>query len=252
LSRRVTVSVPQLVLARTTMVYFPFFRGAVNVTVCFPADAGLMVTDFTTLPRLSLIWIVSDWTSERSRTFTLNFFPCFTLPGADTCLIGAAKPVVNVLSPPLAEPSGLLANSWKWYVVHGVRFEMSADTACVFGVLQYGLGGLIPAGHEPIVPVGVCDPYAVVVPYRKKYWVGSPPLTFGPATPFNVADLAVTFVALVVVAVGGTFEQYGLGGVMPEGQTIVALPGPANTALAPTAARPPRSASRLRCKYLAM
>jgi hypothetical protein len=35
---------------------------------------------------------------------------------------------------------------------------MSAETDWVAGVLQYGLGGLIPAGHEPIVPVGVWLP----------------------------------------------------------------------------------------------
>ena len=32
---------------------------------------------------------------------------------------------------------------------------MFAETICVFGTLQYGLGGVIPDGHEPIVPVGV-------------------------------------------------------------------------------------------------
>jgi hypothetical protein len=139
-------------------VYFPVFFGAVSVNVCFPAEAGLIVTDLTTLPFLSLIATVSESTSNRSLTFTLNLFPALTLPGADTFLIGGANEVVNVLSPPLAEPSGLLANSWKWYVVHGVRLEMFADTACVDGVLQYGLGGLIPLGHEPIVPVGVWLP----------------------------------------------------------------------------------------------
>jgi hypothetical protein len=86
----------------------------------------------------------------------------------------------------------------------------------------------------------------------KKYMVGSPPVTFGPATPFNVAFLALTFVALLVVAVGGTFAQYGLPGFTPGGQTIVALPGAADSALAPTATMPPRSASHLRCEYLVM
>jgi asparagine synthase (glutamine-hydrolysing) len=42
----------------------------------------------------------------------------------------------------------------------------------------------------------------------KKNIVGSPPLTSGPATPFSVALVAFTFVALLVVAVGGTFVQY--------------------------------------------
>jgi hypothetical protein len=67
-----------------------------------------------------------------------------------------------------------------------------------------------------------------------------------------VALLAVTFVAEPVVAVGRTFVQYGLGGLIPDGQTTVALPDPASSALAPTAKQPPRSASRLRCKYLIM
>ena len=35
---------------------------------------------------------------------------------------------------------------------------MSADTGCVLGTLQYGLGGLIPTGQEPIVPGGVWEP----------------------------------------------------------------------------------------------
>lgn|SRR5579884_3592799 len=129
---------------------------------------------------------------------------------------------------------------------------MSAETGWLVGVLQYGLGGVIPDGHDPIVPVGVREPYAVVFPYSKKYWVGSPPLTFGPATPFNVALVPLTLVALVVVAVGGTFVQYGLGGLTPAGHTIVALLGAARSALAQAAMRPPRSASRMRCEYLVM
>jgi hypothetical protein len=35
----------------------------------------------------------------------------------------------------------------------------------------------------------------------------SPPVTFGPATPFRVALVPFTLVALPVVAVGGTFVQ---------------------------------------------
>ena len=37
-----------------------------------------------------------------------------------------------------------------------------------------------------------------------------------------MALLVVTLVAAPVVAVGGTFVQYGLGGLIPDGQTIVA------------------------------
>ena len=70
-------------------------------------------------------------------------------------LSGLEDPVVNVRSPPMATPSGLLATSWKWYVVQIARFVISAETFWVLGTLQYGLGGVIPAGHDPIVPVGV-------------------------------------------------------------------------------------------------
>jgi hypothetical protein len=59
-------------------------------------------------------------------------------------------------------------------------------------------------------------------------------------------------VAPVVVAVGGTFVQYGLGGLIPCGQTIVAPTGEAETDIAPAAIRPPRSASHLRCVCLVM
>ena len=80
----------------------------------------------------------------------------------------------------------------------------------------------------------------------------SPPETFGPATPFRVAFLAPTLVALPVVAVGGTFVQYGLGGFIPVGQTIVAPAGAADSAIRPAATRPPSGASHLRCEYLVM
>jgi hypothetical protein len=72
----------------------------------------------------------------------------------------------------------------------------------------------------------------------------------GPATPFNVAFLAVTFVAEPVVAVGGTFVQYGLGGLIPDGQTSVALLGAAESAPAPIATMPLRSASDLKCLFM--
>lgn len=97
-----------------------------------------------------------------------------------------------------------------------------------------------------MVPVRVREPYAVVVPYSKKYRVMSPPLTFGPVTPFNLALVARTCVASPVIAIGGTFVQYGLGGLVPFGQTIVALPGAAMSALAHPATRPPRTTSHLR------
>ena len=92
------------------------------------------------------------------------------------------------------------------------------------------------------------------MPYWKKYEVGSPPTTFGPATPFSVARLGLTLVASLVVAVGGTFVQYGLVGlgVCPAWQTSVAPAGAAESAMTPAAARAPRGNSRVRCEYLVM
>jgi hypothetical protein len=78
----------------------------------------------------------------------------------------------------------------------------------------------------------------------------SPPLTFGPATPFSVALVPFTSVALPVVAVGRTFVQQGLGGFIPVGQTIVALDGAADRIRTPAATKPPRAGSHLRCEYL--
>jgi hypothetical protein len=75
-------------------------------------------------------------------------------------------------------------------------------------------------------------------------------VTSGPATPFSVALVALTFVALPVVAVGGTFVQYALGGFTPCGQTMVAPVGTADSANTPAATRPPAGASHLRCEYL--
>ena len=80
----------------------------------------------------------------------------------------------------------------------------------------------------------------------------SPPVTFGPATPLSVAPVPVTFVALPVVATGGTLVQYLLGGFIPTGQTIVAWVGAADTTMTPAATRPPSAASHLRCEYLVM
>src|ERR1700760_1004755 len=119
-----------------------------------------MRTDFTTGPFCFLISTVTDLALNLRLYFTLNFLPAFTLLGADTLLIGGANWVINALSPPGVGfvASGFLANTWKGETVHGVRFEISSDTACVFGVLQYGLGGLIPLGHEPRVRVGVWLP----------------------------------------------------------------------------------------------
>ena len=78
----------------------------------------------------------------------------------------------------------------------------------------------------------------------------SPPATFGPATPFSVALVALTFVAFLVMAAGLTFVQYGLGGLTPFGQTIVAPVGAADSAITPAATRPAAGANHLRCRYL--
>ena len=78
----------------------------------------------------------------------------------------------------------------------------------------------------------------------------SPPVTFGPAAPLSVALVAFTLLALSVVAVGFTLAQYGLGGLTPFGQTIVAPDGTAEIATAAVATRPAASAGRLRCEYL--
>ena len=50
------------------------------------------------------------------------------------------------------------------------------------------------------LPAGVCDPYAVVVPYSNRYVVVS---LLGATVPFNVAAVGVTALAAPVVAVGG-------------------------------------------------
>ncbi len=80
----------------------------------------------------------------------------------------------------------------------------------------------------------------------------SPPWTLGPALPFSCALVPLILVAGRVVAVGGTFVQYELGGFIPDGQTIVAPLGTADRAMTPAAMRPPTDASRLRCEYLVM
>jgi hypothetical protein len=80
----------------------------------------------------------------------------------------------------------------------------------------------------------------------------SPPWTCGPALPFNCALVPVILVAGRVVAVGGTFVQYGLGGFIPDGQTIVAPLGSAERPRMPTTMRLPTATSRLRCEYLVM
>ena len=85
-----------------------------------------------------------------------------------------------------------------------------------------------------------------MVPYSKKYWVISPPCTLGPALPFSFALVPLIFVAERVVAVGGTFVQYGLGGLIPVGQTTVAPLGIAESAITPATTSPPTAADRRR------
>src|SRR5690349_12825477 len=78
----------------------------------------------------------------------------------------------------------------------------------------------------------------------------SPPWTLGPALPFSCALVPLILVAGRVVAVGGTFVQYGLGGVTPDGHTTVAPLGTAARPRTPAKMRLPTIASRLRCEYL--
>jgi hypothetical protein len=56
------------------------------------------------------------------------------------------------------------------------------------------------------------------------------------------------FVAGRVLAVGRTFEQYGLGGVIPDGQTIVAPLGTDDRARVPAVRSATTVASRLTCE----
>jgi hypothetical protein len=90
----------------------------------------------------------------------------------------------------------------------------------------------------------------MVVPYWKKYCVMSPPCTLGPALPLSCALVPVTLLAGRVAAVGGTFVQYGLGGLIPLGQTMVARPGAAAIASAPAPKTAPTATSLLTCEYL--
>src|SRR6476661_9630899 len=71
----------------------------------------------------------------------------------------------------------------------------------------------------------------------------SPPRTFGPATPNRIAERPLIPPALCVFATGGTSVQYGLGGVIPLGQTIVAPLGAADSAMTATVTRPAMGAS---------
>src|SRR6185312_13892469 len=80
----------------------------------------------------------------------------------------------------------------------------------------------------------------------------SPPATFGPATPNRIAEWPLMPPALWVFAVGGTSVQYGLGGVTPLGQTIVARLGVADRAMTSVVVRPATGASHLRSEYLAI
>ncbi len=58
--------------------------------------------------------------------------------------------------------------------------------------------GVLPL---PAFAAGVVDPYAVVVPYSKRYVVGQP---FAVTEPLSVADVRPTAVASAVVASGAT------------------------------------------------
>ena len=55
-------------------------------------------------------------------------------------------------------------------------------------------------GPEPAEAVAVCDPYAVVAPYWKRYVVALP---FGFTVPLTWADVAVTEAVDPVVTLGG-------------------------------------------------
>src|SRR5215207_1878153 len=63
-----------------------------------------------------------------------------------------------------------------------------------------------------VVPAGVCDPYAVVVPYSNRYVVVS---LLGRTVPFNVAVVAVTALAAPVVAAGGAASAVPVAAKLP-------------------------------------
>ena len=64
-------------------------------------------------------------------------------------------------------------------------------------IVRETLPGLLP---DPALEDGVWVPYAVVVPYSKRYVVGRP---FGSTCPLSRAPVPVIEVAGVVVAPGG-------------------------------------------------
>ena len=83
-------------------------------------------------------------------------------------------------------PEGLLATMRKWYVVDGVRPVRSASPHDLRRVAA-------------LRSRGVCDPYAVVFPYSNRTVVVS---LLGNTVPFSVTVVAVTALAVPVVAVG--------------------------------------------------
>ena len=101
-----------------------------------PARERAVVEGLTTAPPFFFLMTIFTLASSLSVNCTWNLSPAFTLFGALTFLSGLANFVVNVWSPPLAVPSGLVATSWKWYVVQVARLETFADTFWVLGTLQ--------------------------------------------------------------------------------------------------------------------
>jgi hypothetical protein len=111
--------------------------------------------------------------------------------------------VVNWASAPVAVPDAFLATRRKWYVVDGASPVTAAETALL----------ALPL----LVPSGVRDPYAVVVPYSNQYVVLS---LLGDTVPFNVAVVPVTALAAPVVAAGGSASAVPAAAKLPSATQI--------------------------------
>ena len=84
----------------------PRLCGARSVRKYRPAGTGPIVV---LPPPFPLMLRLTRSVSYCSVSMTTNLRPAFTSPGASNAVMGGAKPVANVLSPPAAGPSGFLA-----------------------------------------------------------------------------------------------------------------------------------------------